>query len=156
MIVKLPKMTRREINQLLRKQILCRIAFKGEEHPYIAPFRYTTINGTLYFHFTEYGKKMKMLEADRRICVEIESYSPNLEEYEFVSLKGQLEIVRDPRERAQAIRRLMKEGKKKLSKNFLAAHGFNKSEDWSSMSPEKPLVIVKLSNIAETVGLKSP
>lgn len=99
---------------------------------------------------------MKMLEADRRICVEIESYSPNLEEYEFVSLKGQLEIVRDPRERAQAIRRLMKEGKKKLSKNFLAAHGFNKSEDWSSMSPEKPLVIVKLSNIAETVGLKSP
>lgn len=27
---------------------------------------------------------------------------------------------------------------------------------WSSLSPEKPLIIVKLENITDVVGLKSP
>lgn len=156
MTVKLPKMTRSEIDELLQNQILCRIAFKGEEHPYIAPFQYTTIKGSLYFHFTDYGKKMKMLQADKRVCVEIESYSPNLAEYKFVSLRGQLELVKDPKERAEAITKLMEEGKQRLSKNFLAAHGFNTSDDWSSLSPEKPLVIVKLGKVRDVVALRSP
>ena len=154
-IVKLPKMTKREIEELIQRQILCRIAFRGKEHPYIAPFQYVTMNGTLYFHFTNYGRKMNMLEVDNRVCVEIESYSSDLKKYRFVTLRGRLEVVNDAEERTEAIIKLMKEGEKKLSRNFLVAHGFSRSLDWSSMNPEKPLVIVKLAEIVERVGLKS-
>jgi len=148
-------MTKQEIEELIDQQILCRIAFKGREHPYIAPFQYVTMNGVLYFHFTNYGKKMKMLEASNRACVEIESYSPDLSEFKFVVLTGELQLVTNEEERSQAIEMLVKEGEKRLSRNFLVAHGLSKSEDWSSLVKRKPLVIVKLAEIVERIGLKS-
>jgi len=155
-LVKLPKMDKSEIEKLIQEQMLCRIAFKGDKYPYMAPFQYVFMNGSLYFHFTDYGKKMKLLEEDKRVCVEIEKYKPDLSEYNFVVLRGTLKIVTDPQERSEAIKRIAEKGKQKLSKNFLAAHGLKKEEGWSSFSPEKPLVMVKLEEIAEEVGLRSP
>jgi len=156
MVVRLPKMEKREIEKLIREQMLCRIAFKGDKYPYMAPFQYVYMDGSLYFHFTDYGKKMRLLEKDNRVCVEIEKYRADLSEYSFVVLRGALKIVTDPQERAKVIKRLAEEGEQKLSTNFLAAHGFKKEEGWSSFTPEKPLVIVKLEDIAEEIGLKSP
>jgi len=155
-VVKLPKMEKFEVDQLLRQQTLCRIAFKGDKYPYMAPFQYVLIDGSLYFHFTDYGKKMRLLEKDRRVCVEIEKYRPDLSEYNFAVLRGKLEIVRDAQERARAIKQIAEEGKQKLSTNFLAAHGFKKEEGWSAFTPERPVVIVKLKEVTEEIGLKSP
>lgn len=155
-VVKLPKMEKSEVENLLREQMLCRIAFKGDEYPYMAPFQYVLIDGFLYFHFTDYGKKMNLLEKDKRVCVEIEKYRPDLSEYNFVVLRGELEVVRDPQERAKVINRMAEEGKQKLSTNFLVAHGFKKEEGWSSFTPERPVVIVKLKEVTEEIGLKSP
>jgi nitroimidazol reductase NimA-like FMN-containing flavoprotein (pyridoxamine 5'-phosphate oxidase superfamily) len=155
-IVRLPKMEKHEIEKLIREQMLCRIAFKGDKYPYMAPFQYVFMNGSLYFHFTDYGRKMRLLERDRRVCVEIESYRKDLSEYSFVVLRGTLKIVKGPQERARVIKTMAEEGKQRLSTNFLAAHGFRKEEDWSSFTPEKSLVIVKLDEIAEEIGLKSP
>ena len=155
-IVKLPKMEKHEINQLIREQILCRIAFKGDEYPYMAPFQYVLMNGSIYFHFTDYGKKMRLLERDKRVCVEIEKYRQDLSEYRFVVLRGTLKVVTDAHERATIIRRMAEDGQQRLSPNFLAAHGFRKEDGWSSLTPEKPLVIVKLENVTQEIGLKSP
>lgn len=155
-IVKLPRMDRKEIDKLIQDQMLCRIAFKGDQHPYIAPFQYAFIDGSLYFHFTDYGKKMKLLEKDKRVCVEIERYRPDLSEYRFVVMSGKLKQVTDPKERTKAIEKMAEDGKKKLSPNFLAAHGLKKEDGWASLNPRKPLVIVKLEDIAEETGLKSP
>ena len=155
-VVKLQKMEKSEIERLLREQMLCRIAFKGDEYPYMAPFQYVLMDGFLNFHFTDYGKKMKLLEKDKRVCVEIEKYRPDLSEYKFVVLRGKLEVVRDPQERAKVIKRIAEEGRQKLSTNFLAAHGFKKEEGWSSFTPEKPVVIVKLKEVTEEIGIKSP
>ena len=149
-------MEKREIEKLIREQMLCRIAFKGNKYPYMAPFQYVFMNGSLYFHFTDYGRKMRLLERDKRVCVEIERYRTDLSEYSFVVLRGTLKVVTDPQERAKVIERMAEEGKQKLSRNFLVAHGFKKEEGWSSFNPEKPLVIVKLEEIAEEIGLKSP
>ncbi|MFB0501192.1 MAG: pyridoxamine 5'-phosphate oxidase family protein [Candidatus Bathyarchaeia archaeon] len=155
-IVRLPKMEKHEIEKLIREQMLCRIAFKGDDYPYMAPFQYVFMDGSLYFHFTDYGRKMRLLEKYNQVCVEIEKYRPDLSEYSFVVLRGTLKVVTDPRQRAKVIERMAEEGKQKLSKNFLAAHGFKKEEGWSSFTPEKPIVIVKLEKIAEEIGLKSP
>ncbi|UCD96036.1 MAG: pyridoxamine 5'-phosphate oxidase family protein [Candidatus Bathyarchaeota archaeon] len=155
-IFKLPKMNELEIKNLLAQQNLCRIAFKGSTHPYIAPFQYIVMNETLYFHFTDYGKKMKLLDKDKRVCVEVETYRPDLSEYKFVVIRGKLELVKDDHERADAIRRIANAGNQKLSTNFLAAHGLTKEEGWDSLTPERPMVIVKLAQVTEKIGLKSP
>jgi hypothetical protein len=67
-----------------------------------------------------------------------------------------LKVVKDPTEREVVIRKMAEEGRKKLSTNFLAAHGLNKTEGWSSFTPEKPLVIIKLESVTEEIGIKSP
>ena len=63
LFLKLPKMTKQEMWKLIRRQRLCRIAFKGDTYPYMAPFQYVVLDGVLYFHFTDYGKKMKLIET---------------------------------------------------------------------------------------------
>jgi hypothetical protein len=147
-------MRKDEVDDLVRRQVICRIAFRGGRHPYMAPFQYVTIGDSLYFHFANYGKKMKMLGRDHHVCVEIEEYNSDLSDYRFVSFRGKLEPVMDSSERTEAINKFATEGKQKLSKNFLLAHGFERS-DWSAFRPDRPLVIMKLDEVVETVGLKS-
>jgi nitroimidazol reductase NimA-like FMN-containing flavoprotein (pyridoxamine 5'-phosphate oxidase superfamily) len=156
-VFKLPKITRQEMWKLIRRQKVCRIAFKGTKYPYMAPFQYVLLDGILYFHFTDYGKKMKLIESDKHVCVEIEEYKEDLSEYSFIVLRGNLKVVTDPNERLRALEKLAEEGETKLSPNFLPAHGFNKEDGWSSLtSNERPLVVIKLENITQEIGLKSP
>jgi nitroimidazol reductase NimA-like FMN-containing flavoprotein (pyridoxamine 5'-phosphate oxidase superfamily) len=155
-IVKLSNMSDDDMEELIGGQVICRIAFNGEEYPYLIPFQYVLIDGTPYFHFTNYGKKMRLLERDNRVCVQIESYRPDLSEYNFVALRGTLKVVSDPVERAKAISRMAEVGKRRLSNKFLAAHGFEPEAGWSVFTPSKPLVIVKLDEVTEKIGLKSP
>jgi len=153
--VKLPRMNRKEIDQFLREQFLCRIAFKGSDYPYVAPFQYAYIDGIMHFHFTDYGKKMSLLERDARVCVEIESFTKDLSEYRFVTLTGTLKVIEDFRERFRVIERIARDGKRKLSPKFLAAHGIMPERGWGHLS-KRPLLVVKLDEAAKRVGLKSP
>ncbi|PVX25201.1 MAG: pyridoxamine 5'-phosphate oxidase [Candidatus Bathyarchaeum sp.] len=156
-VFKLPKMTKEEMWKLIRRQRLCRIAFKGTDYPYMAPFQYVVLDDVLYFHFTDYGTKMKLLENDKRVCVEIEEYREDLSEYSFIVLRGTLNVVTDPKERATAIHKLSTEGEQKLSTNFLPAHGFKKTDSWDQLTPTNPsLVAVKLEKVTQEIGLKSP
>jgi nitroimidazol reductase NimA-like FMN-containing flavoprotein (pyridoxamine 5'-phosphate oxidase superfamily) len=150
-------MSKKEMWELIRKQNLCRIAFKGAEYPYIAPFQYVILNNTLYFHFTDYGKKMKLIKKDKKVCVEIEEYKKDLSEYKFIVLRGTLKLVINSMERTKALQKIANDGKQNLSPNFLPAHGFRKQDGWSSITEEdNSLVVVKLVNITQEIGLKSP
>ena len=153
---KLPNMTREEIEDLLDSESICRIAFRGDEYPYMAPFQYVRCGGALYFHFTNYGRKMRLLEADSNVCVGVERLKPDLSEYRFVALSGTLERVYDPQERSEALGLLSEAGRKGLSRNFLAAHGFDAEESWSALSDDAPLVVFKLARLTDVVGLRSP
>jgi nitroimidazol reductase NimA-like FMN-containing flavoprotein (pyridoxamine 5'-phosphate oxidase superfamily) len=149
-------MKKSEIERLIKDHFLCRIAFRGVEYPYIAPFQYVYANGALYFHFTAYGRKMKLIEQNENVCVEIEQFNSDLSRYMFVTLKGKSSIVTDPVEKAEAVKKMRDFGKKKLSRNFLAAHGLRADENWDSLTEEKSVVIVKLHPIVAKSGLKSP
>jgi len=153
-LVKLPRMSSDEIETLLDNQFMCRIAFNGGDYPYLAPFRYVRIDDVLYFHFTDYGKKMRLLEKNDKACIQIESYKPDLSEYNFVSLRGRLVKVEDPDEVEQAVTLFAKTGKNSISPKFLAAHGFEPDAGWDVFKGD--LVIIKLVDIVEKVGLKSP
>lgn len=152
---KLPWMSEREINELLDNQLMARIAFNGDDYPYLVPFRYIRLDNSLYFHFTDYGKKMRLLNKDNRVCVQIESYTPDLSSYNFVSLRGRLEKVESKKEMKRVVDKLVETGKADISTNFLAAHGFDPSEGWDVFKRED-LVIMKLVDIVERVGLKGP
>ena len=149
-------MKENEIEQLIREQFLCRIAFKGDLQPYIAPFQYAYVNGILYFHFTDYGKKMSFFKQETPVCVEIERYTPNLSKYGFVVLTGKLRLVEDHEERKTAIEKMAEGGKNKLSANFLLAHGFSQGSNWTDFTADKPILIIKLDDVTEKIGLKSP
>lgn len=152
----MPKMNAEEIEKLVNEQILCRIAFIGEEQPYIAPFQYVVIDNVLYFHFTDYGKKMRFFKQGTPVCVEIEQYTPNLSEYKFVILTGILKVVKNEDEREKVITKMAEVGKQRLSTTFLVAHGFPYGSEWDAFTPDKPILIIKLDNVTKKMGLKSP
>ncbi len=148
-------MSKAEINELIRSQHICRIVFGGTKYPYIAPFQYVVTNGSLYFHFTNYGRKIRYLKKKHKVCVEIERLSPDLSDYRFLVIQGELDIVDNENERKEIIQRLALEGEQKLSKNFLGAHGLEKERGWSALAEHKNATVVKLVHIAEEIGLKS-
>jgi nitroimidazol reductase NimA-like FMN-containing flavoprotein (pyridoxamine 5'-phosphate oxidase superfamily) len=145
-----------EIEALIREEQICRIAFRGEKTPYLIPFQYVVMNGRMYFHFTDYGRKMSLLRRSELVCVEIERFTPDMSQYRFVVITGSLEIVKDQTERTEAIRAIVETGTGNLSANFVAVHGFKKEEGWSSLTADKPMIIVKLAKVVERIGLKSP
>ncbi len=149
-------MSKTEVDELIRSQHICRIAFMGEEYPYIAPFQYVFMKGSLYFHFTDYGRKMRYLERNNRVCVQIEHLAPDLSDYKFVVVRGTLDVVKNENERNEAIQRMAQEGEKKLSRNFLVAHGLRKEEGWSELAGHKNAIVVRVVDVAEEMGLKSP
>ena len=152
----MPKMNEKEVESLVSEQFLCRIAFRGETQPYIAPFQYVVVDGTLYFHFTDYGRKMAFFKRGTPVCVEIERYTPNLSDYKFVVLFGNLKLVENQEERKRAIMKMAEVGKQQLSANFLVAHGFPQGSDWGEFTDDQPILIIKLDDVTERAGLKSP
>jgi hypothetical protein len=56
----------------------------------------------------------------------------------------------------EAIKKMRDYGKKRISVNFLAAHGLRADKNWDSLAAEKPIVIVKLDPLVAESGLKSP
>ena len=153
---KLPRMNQNELHEVLRAQVLCRIAFHDINYPYIAPFQYVFVNDALYFQFTNYGRKMRLLKRDNRVCVEIESYTADLSQYSFIILRGKLVEVTDSTEREKVIKHIAETGRTRFSPQFLAAHGLKTEDTWTSYTSDKPLLILKLEEIAEMFGLRSP
>ena len=157
MTIKLPIMEseeRKDFHLLLFNR-LYRIAFKGGNYSYIAPFQQVYMNHTLYFHFTDDGRKMKLIQWDNRVCVEIQKLGQDLSAHIFVSLREKLEVVEDPKERSTAIQRITEDENQKISRTLLTAHSLNPENGESTFTPDKPFIIVKLKPIEEK-GIKIP
>lgn len=152
--VKLPQMSENEIKKIISQQKICRIAFIDDEYPYIAPFQYLYYNDHFYFHLTDYGKKMEILNKNNNICVSIEQLEPDLKTFNFISIQGKLKLVDDESERKKVISELIKQAKESFSEAFLAAHGFEKERGWDGFQIENQL-IYKLQDIHFKIGLKS-
>jgi len=149
-------MSRKEIDDLIGEQFLCRIAFRGKDSVHIAPFQYVFMNKRLYFHFTDYGNKMVFFKEGFPVSVEIEKYAPDLSEYAFVILTGTLKLVVEKEERRIVIQKMAEIGSAKLSTNFLYAHGFESQNGWSAFNAKQPILIMRLEKVTSIKGLKSP
>jgi hypothetical protein len=65
-------------------------------------------------------------------------------------------LVENREERKRAIMKMADVGKQQLSPNFLVAHGFPQGSDWSEFTDDQPILIIKLADVKEKTGLKSP
>lgn len=148
-IFKMPRMAKSEYDRLVEEQYVCRIAFQGEKHPYIAPFIYVFDGRFMYFLSTNYGKKVKHFRDNPFVTVEIEHYSPDLSSFRFVALPGRLVQVEDAPQKS-AVRemfvRLIKS--RGLSPNVLSALGHSPQE------PVEVLLLDEKSSVWKLVGVK--
>jgi uncharacterized protein len=154
-IHKVPLMDKREYDELIREQYICRIGFQGE-YPYIAPFMYVFDDTFLYFLSTKYGTKIQRLKANPKVAVEIEKYENDLSEYRFVTLQGHIIQLEDYNEKLDVRKRfydLIKD--KSLSKNVLAALGHSPEDKLESIIKEERSYVWKLVNVKSIIGIKT-
>jgi nitroimidazol reductase NimA-like FMN-containing flavoprotein (pyridoxamine 5'-phosphate oxidase superfamily) len=155
-LVKIPKMTKEEYDELISNGFLSRIAFKGDEYPYIAPFLYVFDGKYMYFLPTKYGKKIKHFHNNPNVVVEIENYSDDFSFYAFVSLSGTLEEVTDPQQKNTVRQMFIQKIKEKgLSNNIMAALGNSTDESFEVIKDQETTLVWKFVNVKKITGLKN-
>ncbi len=156
-IFKMPTMDKSEYDLLVKDEYVCRIAFKGESHPYIAPFLYVFDGKFMYFLSTKYGKKVQYFRQNPSVAVEIERFAPDLSNFSFVAIPGRIEEVVDTE-----IKRIVRQKfvdlikKKSLSANVLSALGHTPDEPIEALLTEEKNSVWKLTgvNVRDILGLK--
>jgi uncharacterized protein len=154
--LKIPRMTKAEYDALIERQYVSRIAFIGNDHPYIAPFMYVFDKKYLYFLSSRYGRKMEYFASNPRVSVEIEEYAPDLSSFTFVSLQGMIEEIQDPaqktiiREHFVAMVR-----KRQLSSQVLAAFGYSPRDPVEEIVRGERSAVWKLVGVKDIVALKN-
>ena len=110
-----------EIDAILRRCHVCRLAMADEEGLYLVPlsFGYTLEDGqlTLYFHSAQEGRKIRAITRCPQVAFEMDtgyrltgenspcSYSCC---YESITGTGRAELLADPREKAVGLQVLMR------------------------------------------------
>jgi len=65
--------SREEIESIINKAFVCRLAMADENGPYIVPLSFGYSDGALYFHCAKKGKKLDILKKNNRVCFEIDA-----------------------------------------------------------------------------------
>jgi nitroimidazol reductase NimA-like FMN-containing flavoprotein (pyridoxamine 5'-phosphate oxidase superfamily) len=152
---KIPFMTKEEYDSLIKDGYVSRIAFKGQ-YPYIAPFLYVFDGSFLYFLSTKYGKKVKLLNQDPQVAVEIECYQSDLSEFRFVTLQGTINSVAEEDEKKKVRGMFVDLIKgKELSTQILAALGHSPEEPLEKICQEERSYVWKLVDVQDIIALKS-
>ena len=155
-IIKIPKMDKSEYDELISRQYLCRVVFKGDTYPYIAPLLYIFDGNYMYFLSTNYGKKISFFREYPYVLVEIEEYEKDFSEFSFMVLSGKLVEI-DDEKKDQKIRKdfveMIKE--RNLSKNIMIALGHSSKEPLESLVNEKRSIVWKLTDVQDIKAFKN-
>ena len=65
--------TRREIDEIIRAALLCRIAFANGDEPYVVPISFGYDGKALFIHTAKRGRKIEFIENNSRVCFELEA-----------------------------------------------------------------------------------
>jgi hypothetical protein len=154
-IVKLPKMEKTEYDKFISKQYLCRVAFRGDKYPYIAPLLYIFDGNHMYFLSTNYGKKISFFRENPYVLVEIEEYEKDFSDFSFMTLSGKLVQIDDEKKDENIRKDFVKMIKERnLSKNIMIALGHSSEEPLESLVNEKRSIVWKLTDVEEIKAFK--
>jgi nitroimidazol reductase NimA-like FMN-containing flavoprotein (pyridoxamine 5'-phosphate oxidase superfamily) len=112
---------RREIDALLSQAKVCRVAFAVDNEPYVVPLShgYDPEANALFFHTGKKGRKIECIEANPRVCFEVEGSAEVKAgdergcswgvRYESVIGFGVIVELLSPEEKESALRRTMQQ-----------------------------------------------
>lgn len=157
-IVKIPQMNKKEYDKLINENYISRIAFKGDDFPYIAPFMYIFDENEefLYFLSTNYGKKIDLIKKNPNVAVEIEKYTPDMSKYQFITIQGRITKINEKlqSEIKEKFVEMIKD--RKLSNKVLAALGYSPDESPDTILNGEMTLVWKLVDVDNIVALKNP
>jgi len=108
--------SRREMELLLERLPVGRLAVTTDEGPYVVAVNYLYLNGSIYFHSGQAGRKMEALRVDPRVCFLVDEVGPRvlLEQgcgisqiYESVVCFGNAEFLEDPIEKRRILEKMI-------------------------------------------------
>ena len=65
--------SRREIDAIIRRADVCRLALARDNEPYLVPVSFGYDGAVLFFHTAPKGRKLEFIEANNRVCFEFET-----------------------------------------------------------------------------------
>lgn len=108
---------RAEIDAIIRGCQVCRLAFAMENEPYVVPVSFGYDGASLFFHTAPSGRKIDFLEANGRVCFELDRdvrLQPDAETackwtfaYESVIGYGRVSELTDPAEKTRGLDQVM-------------------------------------------------
>lgn len=109
--------TSREMELLLERMPVGRLAIITEDGPYGVALNYLFFEGSLYFHSGPSGRKMEALRADSRVCFLVDEIGPQVlsqqgcrisQVYKSVICFGKAEFVTGLPEKRDILERMIK------------------------------------------------
>lgn len=108
--------TSREMELLLERMPVGRLAVTTEEGPYIVAVNYLFVDGSIYFHSGMAGRKMEALRADPRVCFTVDEIGPRVlweqgcgisQIYKSVICFGKAEFVEEQVEKRRILEKMV-------------------------------------------------
>ncbi len=109
--------TSRDMELLLERMPVGRLAVTTEEGPYVVPVNYLYFEGNIYLHSGQAGRKMEALQADSRVCFLVDEVGPQVtwaqgcgisQIYESVICFGKAEFVKEPVEKRRILEAMVR------------------------------------------------
>ncbi len=106
-----------EMELLLERMPVGRLAVTTREGPYIIAVNYLFFESSIYFHSGLSGRKMEALRADSRVCFLVDEVGPQVlwergcgitQIYKSVVCFGKAEFVEDPLEKRGILERMVR------------------------------------------------
>lgn len=96
-----------EVEELLKKSVVGRLAVVANEGPYVIPLGYVYENGKIGFHSSYKGRKVECFSRDQRVCFEVDEANPEITQYRSVLVFGRIEKAEDREIKLQVLMRLV-------------------------------------------------
>jgi hypothetical protein len=109
--------TPREMERLLERTPVGRLAVTTEEGPYIVAVNHLFFEGSIYFHSGPAGRKIDALRADSRVCFMVDEIGPQVlsergcgisQVYKSVVCFGKAEFVEGQVEKGRILEQMVK------------------------------------------------
>jgi nitroimidazol reductase NimA-like FMN-containing flavoprotein (pyridoxamine 5'-phosphate oxidase superfamily) len=65
--------SRREIDEIIRSALVCRIAFADDNEPYVVPVSFGYDGEAIFVHTATSGRKIDFIGINNRVCFELEA-----------------------------------------------------------------------------------
>jgi len=147
--VEIKKMSRREVQGLLRRSHIAHLACCALNHPYIVLLRYVYRESYLYIYTTE-GKKTDILARNPEVCLQVERIKTSTN-WRSVIVTGRAERLVNPEHFAEAMALVQER-----NPSLMPARGRTWKDDWGFQRVDAIYRIRPLDISGRKTGLARP